>query len=361
MSASTLPGPRLVEVADQILADIRRRGLRRGQSYLSTAETAQWLRVGGSTVNRALQLLAQRGVIERRQRRGTLVLDPTARGNETPLGRIHILVREEHLRTEGLWGEGVLMGLQGALPGAELQFNLRSEANEVEYVQQLIAEILRSRQPAGLVLVRSTIFAQRLVAASGLPAVVSGTLHPSITNLPSVDRDQRQIGVLLATHLLQQRCRRILIFMRERLTAGDHAMIDGAMATFADAGVSLEDVTLRCLPTDDEAIRAEAASLANAAKGRVGFLCRSEPLARGAERATRRDMKSKRSTIVVADVAHDEDGEIAFPCIQAACAASDWGSALGRMLAECARGQRPDPYRLTIPVRLSLPKSSRPR
>src|SRR3569833_4712801 len=102
--------PRLVEVADQIAADIRRRGLRPGDPYLRTAETARWLRVGGSTVNQALQLLAQRGVIHRRQRQGALVADPTARTNGASLKRVPIVVSEEHLRTEGQWGEGVLFG-----------------------------------------------------------------------------------------------------------------------------------------------------------------------------------------------------------------------------------------------------------
>ncbi|HEX3871101.1 MAG TPA: GntR family transcriptional regulator [Pirellulales bacterium] len=355
MPAQALSGPRLVQIADQILADIRRRGLRRGEAYLSTAETAQWLRIGGSTVNRALQLLAQRGVIERRQRRGTMVLDPSARGNATPLRRVHVLVREDHLRTEGLWGEGVLLGLQGSLPGAELQFNLRPQSAEAEYVQQLIADLLRSRQPAGLVLVRSTITAQRIVVASGLPAVVSGTPHPSIRELPSVDRDQHRIGVLLAEHLLDQRCRRFVILMRERLAAGDHAMLDGAMQTFAAAGVGLGDVTVRCLPTDEEVIRTEATSLLSGPKAKVGFLCRSEPLARGASAAVRRNSASRRSTIVVADVARRHPDKTTFASIQPACAAQEWGASLGRMLAECVRGQRPDPFHLVIPVRLCTP------
>src|SRR5205814_5006947 len=124
--------------------------------------------------------------------------------------------------------EGVLLGLQGALPGVELQFNFRPATDEAEYVRQLIHEILSARQRAGLVLIRSTVITQRLVAASGLPAVVSGTLQPSITSLPSIDRDQRQIGVLLAEHLLRARCRQFIIFMRDRQAAGDHAMLDGA-------------------------------------------------------------------------------------------------------------------------------------
>src|SRR5262245_40056222 len=124
---STAAGAKIVDVAELILADIRRRGLRPGDAYLSTAETARWLRVSGSTTNRALQLLVQRGLITRRQRQGAVVADPADRGVESPLQRVHLMVREDHLRAEGLWADGMLLGLQGALPGVELQFNFRPE------------------------------------------------------------------------------------------------------------------------------------------------------------------------------------------------------------------------------------------
>lgn len=101
-----IAGPRVVDVAEQILADIRRRRLQPGDAYLGTAETTQWLRMNGSTVNRALQLLAQRGVIERRQRRGTIVRDPGTRRPDVTLKRVHIVVREDHVRAEGLWADG---------------------------------------------------------------------------------------------------------------------------------------------------------------------------------------------------------------------------------------------------------------
>src|SRR5262245_26012159 len=127
-------GPRVVDVAEQILADIRRRQLQPGDAYLGTTETAQWLRISGTTVNRALQLLAQRGVVERRQRRGTTVRDPGKSRVGSGLARVHLLVREDHLRSEGLWADGVLLGLQGALPGVELQFNFRPQVDEAEYV-----------------------------------------------------------------------------------------------------------------------------------------------------------------------------------------------------------------------------------
>lgn len=350
-------GPRVVDVAEQILADIRRRGLQPGDAYLGTAETTQWLRMNGSTVNRALQLLAQRGVIERRQRRGTIVRDPASRRAAGGLKRVHIVVREDHVRAEGLWADGVLLGLQGVLPAVELQFNFRPETDDAEFAKSLIDDILKSRQRAGLVLIRSTVITQRLVAASGLPAVVSGTLQPSITSLPSIDRDQRQIGVLLAEHLLRARCRQFIIFMRDRQVAGDHAMLDGAKATLAAAGVPLSSLSLRFLPSDAEAISAEAQLLLTNTS-RVGCICRSEKLALGVDDAADNISLSRRQrpVIVVADTARRLSSDTPYPCIEPTIAAEEWGAALGEMLLTTSHGKRPEPFRQIIPVRLWIPQ-----
>ncbi len=357
---ATVAGPKIAAVAQQIIDDIRRRKLRPGDPYLNTAETAQLLRVSGSTVNRALQLLAQRGVIRRRQRQGTLIAADEA---QSTLQRVHIVIREDHLRTEGLWADGVLFGLQSALPGVDVQFNFRPQSEETEYVERLIDDVLRVRQTAGFVLIRASVAAQRLVVASGLPAVVSGTLQPSVTGLPSVERDQRQIGTLLAEHLLKQGCRQFLVLLRDRITAGDHAMLDGAHATLAAAGIKLANVALRCLPTDEEAIAAEAAAQLAKSTTCVGCLCRSVPLAQGVESATKllRLSAKRRPIIAVADVAHTADISPPYACTQTTITPLEYGAELGRMLAAAARGDRPDPYRRIIPVCLHLPTGRRSR
>ncbi|MGC3966858.1 MAG: GntR family transcriptional regulator [Pirellulales bacterium] len=357
---ATVAAPKIVAVAQQIVDDIRRRKLGPGDPYLNTAETAQMLRVSGSTVNRALQLLAQRGVIRRRQRQGTLITGETM---QAALRRVHIVIREDHLRTEGLWADGVLFGLQSALPGTDLQFNFRPQVDDADYVRRLIDDVLRARESAGFVLIRAGVTVQRLVAASGLPAVVSGTLQPSVTELPSVERDQRQIGVLLAEHLLETGCRRFLLLMRDRITAGDHVLLDGARQTLAAAGIKLDDVVLRCLPTDDDAIESEVRNHLASVGVRVGCLCRSEPLARGVATAAK-SLKlpvKRRPAIAVADVARSADAPSEFACVETVVSPSEYGAELGRVLAACAAGTRPEPYRKIIPVRLHLPQSRRSR
>ncbi len=70
-----------------------------------------------------------------------------------------------------------------------------------------------------------------------LPAVVFGSLYPSVEGLPFVDRDQRRIGRLLAEHLLARGHKRILLLARQRMLPGDYLAIDAVRDTMDAAGL----------------------------------------------------------------------------------------------------------------------------
>jgi hypothetical protein len=122
--------------------------------------------------------------------------------------------------------------------------------------------------------------------------------------------------------------------------------------------VPLDAVQLRFLPSDDDAIAAAVGELLAGEKQRLGCLCRSARLARGVESAagTLKLPVKRRPIIVAADAAGTTPGEVRYPDAEPAIAAEAWGDMLGRMLAAAARGERPDPYHVTIPVRLRMPE-----
>ncbi|MFI4875065.1 MAG: GntR family transcriptional regulator, partial [Blastopirellula sp. JB062] len=65
--------PTIVSLAGRIQEDIAQKQLGPGDPYLKLAETARMLGVSNGSANRALQLLEQRGVLSRRQRKGTFI------------------------------------------------------------------------------------------------------------------------------------------------------------------------------------------------------------------------------------------------------------------------------------------------
>ena len=62
-----------------------------------------------------------------------------------------------------------------------------------------------------LALVRASLQVQRILAGSGLPAVVHGSLHASVPAMSWIDRDHRTGGALMTRHLLSTGFRRIVV------------------------------------------------------------------------------------------------------------------------------------------------------
>ena len=347
---------RIVDLANQLEQAIRSDRLQPGDAYPTTEEIARQLGVSTNAANGALRVLGKRGILCRRQRRGTVIARAPGDASPPMLRRVHLLVHKTYLQMEGLLADGLLIGIQGELPGAEMQFNFIPALEGGEYAQRLIAEILRSHDAEGFVLVRAPLAIQRLIQASGLPAVVLGTLHPSVHGLPCIDRDQRQIAELSAQYLLKKKCRRVVALFRAEMGPGDFPALDCLQQACQSGGLGLGDFTLRCLQADHEAVKECAATLLQTRKGSVGFFCRSQPLAEGVAAAAEslgltigRDVE-----IVITDVylkAGQPPPEL--PYIQSSLSSEQIGCHVGRMLAQQARGEPVAPEREVIPVVLA--------
>jgi DNA-binding LacI/PurR family transcriptional regulator len=347
--------PRIMQLAAQIEQDIGAKQLQPGDGYLKTSEIARMLGVSTTAANRAMQLLSKRRVLHRRQRSGSVIADGIVETHRSPLRCVHLLVHEHYLKTEGLLGDGLLIGMQTALPGVNVQLNFASASDEGDEVNRLIAAALRSPEPEGMVLIRASLTVQRLVQASGLPAVVGGMLHPSVHGLAWIDWDHRQTGRLLAEHVLQHGHRRVLYLSRDRVFPGDHPVEDGMREALAEAGVPLADLTTRYLPDDHEAIRTAVGEILKAGGGSLGVIAKTEPLALGAAAAVAdvgltvgRDV-----TIAVARVFRaGNERPSPFAYIRGVLGPQETGARLGEMLLKQARGRPLRPEHEVIPVEL---------
>ncbi len=358
METTRTQAPKIVLLADRISDDIRRRRLKPGDAYLTTAETARLLGVSTTAANRAMQLLVQRQVLDRRQRKGTTVAAVSAPTRTATLRRVHLLVHQLYLQTEGLLADGRVIGIQSALPAADIQFSFLPDGGEVAHAERLIQQALASRMPEGFVAARASLALQRTLAASGLPVVLAGTAYPCVAGLPWIDRDHRNIGRLLAEHLLERGAGWVAVFMRERMLAGDHLVFDAVRDTVAAAGLPADALALRCLPADAAAVGAEVDLLLEARRSRGAILCRNVPQADAVTAAVARRGRGPAPVIAVCDVFLPPGGRCAYPYARPVLGADQWGARIGRMLARQVRGEVLQPNHETVPVELALPGKS---
>ena len=348
--------PRIVQLAREIELDIQSRNLHAGDPYLTTAQTARMLGVSTTIANRALQFLARNGRLERKQRRGTYVAEPAPNLGESPLARVHLVVHQRYMRTEGLLADGVIVGLQSVLPGVDVSFNFMPPGDERQYVEELAGNIMQAGQPEGLVLVRANLEVQQMVAQSGLPAVVFGTPYRSITQLSYVDADQGAIGRLLAEHAVQQRCKRMFVIMRDQMLPGDTPYLDAIQKTASRAGIAADRLPVRFLTRDRELVAAEIRHLLEKKRPRPAILCRDEPSADAVlEELDHLKIRVGEDVTVAVSTIYRRGNEAppSIPYTQYIDSPVQIGEHLGRLLATCTvhRGTR-KPESITLPVRL---------
>ncbi|WP_417384935.1 GntR family transcriptional regulator [Gimesia sp.] len=270
--------PPITELAALIENDIKSRRLSTGDPYLGLSETARMLKTSNAGANSALQLLVKKGVLERKQRRGTFIREP---GDLDPqsIRRVHFLLNEDFLKKEGVLADGQVIGIQSELSRAEIQFNFLPQHDQREYVEKAVNEALATEGLDAFVLYSTSLDAQRILVESGLPTVVVGSLYPSITELPWIDQDQKAVAQISFEHLyLEKQCQQFLVLMRERAYPGDYLYLDSLQECFSKYNISQQNIYYRSLPTDASAIQAEVSQLLPHFQSTVGIIARSMPL-----------------------------------------------------------------------------------
>jgi len=279
MATGTTTTPRISQLAERLVADIHTRDLRAGDRFLTTAEASKLLGVGSSTANRALQLLERRRVIVRQQRSGAFVAGRPDGEPEPMLQRVHFLVHQKYLRTEGVGQDEVLLGIEHELPGVPVQISFLPLGGEAAFVRELVEESEGAKRVDGFVLVRASYETQRLLSERHIPTVVYGTLYASIKRLASLTADMRAVGSELTNYLLQRGHQRIAHFNRQMVYGGDQLTMEGIAASLQASGKRCDALSLRFLPDAEDVYLAEATKLFDDANHPTGFICRTVRMA----------------------------------------------------------------------------------
>lgn len=354
MSLGYSQTPRIMELAALLEADIRRRQLRPGDPYLPLTKAARMLGVGSSVANRALQLLEQRGLLERVQRRGTFVRSLHRELSPGAIRRVCMLVNPNYAR-EGVVADGVIVGIQRLLPGADVQFNFLPVTDPTDYVDGLIGEILRAKEPAGLVLTKVPFAVQRAVSDSGLPAVVHGSLYPSIERLGWVEQDNLALARILANYAIGHGAAQVCALTREVMFPGDNVVLQEIGRLLGGGGYRAGSYSVCHLPDDPHAIMAEVAQIVHRHPTDLCLIARSEAKAEAAAASIDRlKLKGRRRPrLIVSGMYQRPAGNYPHPYVYPAMRAEEIGAAIGGLLASQATNPAAAPGHVVIPVELA--------
>lgn len=346
--------PRIAMIADRLLDDIRAKRLKKGDPYLSLSEASRMLQVSASTANRALQLLSQRGILSRGQRRGTFIdnVDIDKHGNE--IGHIYFLLDQTYMNQEGPTLDRLMVGIQGVIPGGQSRFVFLPYGNTRDFVDDFISEALKQRESVGVIMIRAPYEIQKAVNDSGLPAVVSGTAYPTLSNLASIDRDNRMIGRLLAEYLLDEGCRKICVLTREYMLPGDPIFQRSIRAVIAERGLSADTYDAHYLPEDKDIVKSETKTIIETSKKKIGILCSTEFKAQAAWEAIQEMSPGQRRKAKLA-ISHKQkkpDWDHSFKYTYPLLNPQEIGERIGELLSAQARNERIGELHEIVPVAL---------
>jgi DNA-binding transcriptional regulator YhcF (GntR family) len=356
MSAEFSAPPTIEQLADRLEGDIRRRGLRPGDRYLTAAEASREFSVSSMTAHRAMQSLAERNVLVRLRSRGTFV--GPSMGAEAPIAReldeLHVVAATDHQLTNRRVNVDVLADeLARLMPETRVEIHALVDSAAERSIQRTLSELPAERR-SGFVLIRCIREVQQCVCDSGRPAVIFGQPYPGI-RLSSVSHDQPAVGRLMAEHALRQGARRLAVLTHAQWRYGDHQMIDAATSALAAGGVALSDVKLRSLPPEREAVELAVHEILNDDRPPEAFLCRNDFYAQlvagvldGCSFAD-----GKPCVISGAHDPADDNATSPFPRVAAQLPLSAQVERLANLLLHAARDRAAEHVQLVIPVALT--------
>jgi len=355
---SSIPSS-ISRLAGLIEMDLGKRGLRPGDAYMTASEAARLHGVSTMTASRAMALLADRRVLVRKRKLGTLVGPKAVRRDAPALKFLHLLVYQDYLRTEGLLADGVVNGLHAQLPGTDIQFNFMPAQDSLAYVRELTEQSAARGTIEGMILIRCSLDIHRYIEESGLPAVVYGNAFPD-SSLPWVDRDQAAVGRKAAEYLIQRGHRRIVVLMRAIWRLGDNRTFNGLLGACGQAGLAADAIQVRSVPEDNSVIDAVVREILASSDRPTGFVCRSRVLADAVRRiASELGLKSPKDyAIVLCDYYPQKGEKPPYAFARPETDAETQGALMGQMLIQLA-AQRPlETHHHVIPIVIEDASSS---
>ncbi len=314
-----------------------------GDKFLSVRQIAESYVVSPAVAHQGMRLLADERWLETRPRSGAVV-GRAARPSQSA-GRvetIHMIVGRPSMPTgPRLVNDGLCDGLLDAWPNTALQLNVLPESEDpLAFVDRLIGPPGTRDEIVGVVLYRCPRSVKQRFVNRPFPVVVIGHIDEDI-DMPFVDRDQFNMGTVVAAHLLERGHRRIGLMMKEHWLPGDNLLLSGIQSAVADHGVAADHLAIQSVPPELAMFRIGFDALRNSMRAVTAVVCRSDEMAVECL-ATAKDRKL-RVPDEMAIVSVGENGAVLTENRPSITAMSRDGEQIGRlageMLVKISKGQ----------------------
>jgi len=301
MTAIDVENTNLKQLANRLVEDIRRRGLRPGDRYLTASVASQQFDASEISIHRAMQLLADRDYLVRQRGSGTFVgskIEPE-QDQSCPLRVVHVVMSMDYRRTATVPAEVLVDRLGVSMPDVVVEVHYVTEHDAMRHLDRIVERIDRQdKRSEGIILIRSSRQMQMYVEESGLPAVAFGGVYPGVKKLAWLDIDQEAVGQVMAQNIIKSKPRRMALIMRNDWRHGDNLMYQGIMRELGAAGYGMDALSILCVPPHREHIAEELHALLLEDAAIAGIMCRTHLYAQVACEIVRTLSRKRRMQII---------------------------------------------------------------
>lgn len=264
-------------IARRLEGDIRSRGLRHGDRYLTVAEAATTLGVSPATAHRAMDLLVARKMLTRHHGRGTFVGEAAAPPT-TQISTVYIMLPDDQAGVSGLHLEEFVRAIRLKLPAVNVQFTFVPANAGLDYARGVLDLAQETDQLAGVIAISCPRDVYHHLAELRVPTIVLGSLYGDQDKLASIDIDYRRVGRLLADYLVRRGHARMVMFTTSDGRPGDHAFVDGVSDALTAADLPHNAMKIRIFPRDFDAFSAQVEDVLAPIDRPTGVICSTEQL-----------------------------------------------------------------------------------
>lgn len=256
---SHLANHRVQALANLLEQDIRRRGLRPGDRYVTSEEAARMLEVSTGKVHQVMRYLVDKNVLDRRRKQGTFVGGGAQPAPTNVRPKIYVLTPADGARDSSYsrWAHQIFPAISKSCSGASLQLEYLPNDDQMGFVRSLFENEERNGGFVGFILLRSSYEIQELFQENihRYAAITLGDVFPGITRLPSISHDQCAIGKQCIEYVVSKGHRRILMTMLDTWAAGDNQLMHGINGALQTMKQSIERFELSSLPSRENVLR----------------------------------------------------------------------------------------------------------
>jgi len=270
-----------ISLSKMIEDDIRHRGLRTGDRYLTAKDAGEQFKVSTVTAHRAFVILTDKEVVIRKRKSGTYIGPGFITGEKEKtndkLQSIHVIMDKIYRKSFPNMFELFNEVMETELPETAFQMHIVPD-DDYNYCQKIIHQIKESPAPEAVILIRSSERVQNLVQESKIPAIIYGSPYSGI-QLPFLDIDQKMIGRLITEKLLQEDCRHFILLQNNYWRRGDTDLFNEISTVLGDnqlpmGSLEVHNVSNRGILPVEELKNA----ISKYSQDKIGIICRSHSI-----------------------------------------------------------------------------------